>query len=142
VWTSEHTGETAASADRVFDLFKDVATWAEWNAGVERMELNGPFTAGTTGTMTGPGQDPLGFRLVWVDENQGFEDETEIPDAGVVVRVRHSLEPLPQGGTKITYRCVIEGPIADEIGPSLGSAITSDFPEVIAALATRASVTR
>jgi len=50
-----------------------------------------------------PGQDPLAFRLIWVTEGKGFEDETEIPDACVIVRVRHSLKKLSLGGTRITY---------------------------------------
>ncbi len=135
VWTNEHTGATTASADQVFGLFQDVATWPQWNAGVERMEMDGPFIAGTTGTMMVPGQDPLAFRLVWVEDGHGFEDETELQEAAVTVRVRHLLEPLPRGGTRITYRCVIDGPAVDQVGPSLGAAITSDFPDVIAALA-------
>src|SRR5260370_36201306 len=49
-----------------------------------------------------PGQDPLAFRLIWVTEGKGFEDETEIPDACVIVRVRHSLKKLSHGGTRIT----------------------------------------
>lgn len=52
----------------------------------------------------------------------------------MTVRVRHSLAPI-DGGTRITYRCVIDGPAADELGHQIGPAITGDFPEVMAALA-------
>lgn len=138
MWTVTHTGETAASADRVFALFKDVATWPKWNAGVERIDLDGPFATGTTGTMVVADQGALEFRLVWVAENAGFEDETPIAEADVVVRVRHTLQPKTDGGTRIEYRCVIEGPGADLVGPDIGPAITSDFPDVILALAERA----
>ncbi len=138
MWTYEHSVESQADRDAVFALFSDVATWPEWNAGVERMELDGPFVADTAGTMVVPGQEPMAFRLIWVEEGRGFEDETAVPSAGVVVRVRHSLEPLSDGGTRITYRCVIDGPAADEVGPGLGPVITADFPEVMAALSARA----
>ena len=138
MWTYEHSIETSASATRIFAMFEDVGSWPEWNPGVERMELNGPFAAGTTGTMFMPGQDPLAFRLIWVAQGQGFEDETEIPDAGIVVRVRHSLEQLEDGGSRITYAAKIDGPAADAVGPGIGPAISADFPQVMTALAMRA----
>jgi hypothetical protein len=138
VWTYEHSIETSADRSAIFAFFKDVSSWPEWNAGVERIELDGPFATGTTGTMFMPGQDAIRFRLVWVGDDQGFEDETEIADAGVTVRVRHTLEALRDRGTRITYSAVIDGPAADGLGPSIGPAITADFPEVMSALATRA----
>lgn len=138
MWSYETSLETGAGAEAVFEIFSDLANWPEWNAGVERMELQGPFATGTSGTMFMPGEEPLAFRLVWVGEGQGFEDETPIPDAGVVVRVRHTLNPLATGGTRITYAATVDGPAADTVGPEVGTAITADFPQVLAALAARA----
>jgi hypothetical protein len=82
-----------------------------------------------------PDHTALPFRLAWVREGRGFEDETEIPGPDVLVRVRHSLEPLATGGTRITYRATVEGPASKTIGPEIGPAVTADFPEVMAALA-------
>ncbi len=134
MWTYEHSVDSRASADAVFALFSDVSTWREWNAGVEHVELDGPFIAGATGRMTLPDQEPIAFRLTWTEQGRGFEDEVAIPAVDVVVRVRHSLEPLSNGGTRITYRCVIDGPAADVVGPELGPGITADFPDVMTAL--------
>lgn len=138
MWTYEHSIETAASAETIFEILRDVSYWSEWNPGVERIDLDGPFATGTSGVMVMPDQGSLSFRLAWVGEGRGFEDETEIPEAGVIVRVRHSLEPLVAGGTRITYRATVEGPAADALGPEIGPAVTADFPEVMAALAVRA----
>jgi hypothetical protein len=138
MWTYTHRLETTASADAIFALYADATTWPDWDAGLERMELDGPFVAGTTGTMFAFGQEPLRMRLKTVDAGRGFEDETPVPGAGVVVRVRHCLEPLSQGGTLITYTVTIDGPAADTVGPTLGPAITADFPQTMAALAARA----
>jgi len=138
MWKYEHSVETAAGPDAVFAVLEDVTRWPEWNHGVERIDLAGPFATGTPGVMVIPGQGSLDFRLAWVAKGQGFEDETPVPGTDVVVRVRHSLEPLAGGGTRITYRATIEGPTADALGPEIGSAVTSDFPEVMAALARRA----
>jgi Polyketide cyclase / dehydrase and lipid transport len=141
VWTCEFSFETAASADAIFAVYRDVAGWPRWDAGLDRMELDGPFAAGTTATMFVAGQDPLPMRLIWVEDGRGFEDETQVPDAGVVVRVRHSLEPRADGGgTRIVHSMTIDGPNADHVGPSLGPAITADFPQTMAAIARLAEV--
>lgn len=134
MWTYEHSVETEAPADAVFALFRDVAGWPDWNAGVARMELDGPFLAGTAGTMTLPDGEVMTSKLTWVEEGRGFEDETTVPDPGVVVRVRHSLESLADGGTRISYRCTVEGPSAAGVGPM----VIADFPEVMTALSARA----
>jgi hypothetical protein len=138
MWTYEHSLETRVRAETIFEILRDVERWPEWNPGVERIDLDGPFATGTAGVMVIPDQGSLSFRLVWVGEGRGFEDETAIPGADVVVRVRHSLEPLAAGGTRITYRATVEGPAADALGPEIGPAVTADFPEIVAALAARA----
>ena len=138
MWTYEHSLETRVGSKAVFEILRDTDRWREWNGGVERIDLDGPFATGTKGVMVIPDQGSLPFRLAWVGEGRGFEDETEVPGAEVVVRVRHSLEPLPTGGTRITYRATVEGPAADTLGPEIGPAVTADFPEVMAALAARA----
>jgi len=133
MWTKEYRAESTASAATLFAILADVASWPEWNAGVRRVKLNGPFAAGTTATMVLPDRTALSFRLMWVEGDRGFEDETEVPDVGVLVRVSHLLESLEGGGTRITYRCSVEGP--SDVGAEVGPAVSADFPDVIAALA-------
>ena len=59
-----------------------------------------------------------------------------MPDAGVTVRVRH--EVLTSGGAnKIVYRCEVEG-ASEEVCAEVGQQVTSDFDDVIAALAAAA----
>jgi Polyketide cyclase / dehydrase and lipid transport len=132
LWTGEHTIETKATAETLWALFRDVASWTTWNAGIEMVRLDGPFAAGTTFTMKPPGQDPLRSTLVEVRANESFVDETRVDD--LVVTVAHRLEPLPTGGTRITYAARAEGPGAAEVGPM----VTSDFPDVLAALVAKA----
>jgi uncharacterized protein YndB with AHSA1/START domain len=141
MWTVEHSLETSADPETIFALYRDVAAWPRWDAGLERMQLDGPFAVDTTGTMVIAGQEPLRMRLTWVEDGRGFEDETPIPGADVVVRVRHSLEPLDRGGTRITHTLSIDGPNADSLGPNLGRAISADFPQTMAALARLAEAT-
>lgn len=137
MWTYSHSVESSAPPAAIFARFRDVATWPEWDASLERMELDGPFVAGTTGRMVMRGQAPLATRLAWVELDRGFHDETPVPWAGVVVYVGHDLEPLERGGTRITFAVRIVGPNAAQLGPTIGPQITADFPLTMAALVAR-----
>jgi hypothetical protein len=114
VWSVEHSVETSARAEAVWRLWADVEGWPEWNAGVERIELRGPFAVGSTILMTPPGDDPVELRITEADE------------------------PVEDERSRITYRMEIMGPAAESVGPEIGPAISGDFPEVLAALAARA----
>lgn len=133
MWAYEHSVETAATPDAVWRHWADMATWPQWNDGIESIEVEGPFEVGTAFVMTPPGQEPIRLRLVEVKPGEAFTDEMDAGD--FVVRTTHRLEPVAAGGTRIVYRTEITGPAADRIGPELGPQITADFPAVLAALA-------
>jgi uncharacterized protein YndB with AHSA1/START domain len=135
MWTKEYSGISTARPAAVFSVLADPELWSEWNQGVSRIEMHGPFAAGTTAVMVLPDGTALPFRFTWVEAPAGFEDLTEVPDAGVSVRVRHELASSGTG-TRITYRCEVEGP--DNVAAEVGEAVSADFSEVIAALAARA----
>jgi hypothetical protein len=134
-WNAEHSTETTASAEAIWALFRDVAGWTAWNAGIERVELEGPFAEGTWFTMKPPHQDALRSRLVDVREGDRFTDETRVGD--LVVTVAHRIEDLG-ARRRVTFALDAAGPAAEHIGP----AIAADFPAVLAALAKRAEGVR
>lgn len=135
MWTKEYSGETTATPAEVFALLADPATWPEWNAGVARVEMTGPFKEGARAVMVFPDGAALPFVITWVEVDQGFADETPVPDAGVTLRVRHKLQPTATG-TRITYRVQADGP--DDAAAEIGAGASEDFPDVIAALAAHA----
>ena len=90
-WSAQHSIETTATPEVLWGIFRDVPAWKAWNAGIERIELEGPFAEGTWFTMTPTGQDPLRSRLLEVRENERFVDETRVGD--LVVTVAHRIEP-------------------------------------------------
>jgi hypothetical protein len=128
MWTHEESIETTASPLRIWALFSDVAGWKAWNAGIESIEVHGPFARGTRFSMRPPGQDAFESTLIDVSENQGFTDETVIDGTRVVVY--HRIESLAPGRTKVTYSTEITGPGAQEFGPL----VTADFPDVLRSL--------
>jgi hypothetical protein len=135
MWVKEYVGRSTARTEQVFSVLADAERWPEWNEGVSKLEMHGPFVAGTSAVMVLPDGTALPFSFTWVEENVGFEDLTEVPDAGVSVRVRHELSRT-ESGTQITYRCEVDGP--DDVAAEVGSAVSADFAEVISALAARA----
>ncbi|HZR49887.1 MAG TPA: SRPBCC family protein [Streptosporangiaceae bacterium] len=132
MWEYEHSVATTASAEALWRHWSDVPAWPSWNAGIEKIEIDGPFQVGTAFTMTPPGDDPVSMRLTEVVPGELFTDEMDAGD--FAVRTTHRLTPTADGRTRVTYRTEITGPAAGQVGPELGPAITADFPEVLAAL--------
>ncbi len=129
-YTFTHTIETDVAPTAIWSLYEDVASWPSWDAQAERVTRDGPFATGTTGAMKFHGQEPLAYTLTKVDPGREFVDETPVGD--LVVRVSHLLEPLDEGGARITYGVEIDGPAeqAQQVGPM----ITADFPKTLDAL--------
>ncbi len=137
MWKVEHAVETSARAEDVWNVWADVERWPEWNAGVERIELNGPFAVGSTILMTPPGDETVELRITEAVEPELFVDEADGGD--FVVRTTHRVEQVGNGRSRITYRMEITGPAADTAGPEIGPEISGDFPQVLEALAKRAA---
>lgn len=139
MWSTEVTGESVAAPAEVFAVLAEPRTWSQWNDGVADIRMDGPFATGATAVMVFPDGSELLFHLASVEDGRGFEDVTEVPDAGVTVRVRHELEAFGTG-TRITYRCTVEGP--DNVASEVGAGVSADFGDVITALAARAEKLR
>ena len=133
MWEYEYRLETSATPEALWRHWADMASWPQWNDGIEAITVDGPFAVGTVFTMTPPGDEPIRMRLTEIKPGESFTDEMDAGD--FVVRTVHRLEPLAHGRTRITYRTEITGPAADQVGPELGPAITADFPDVLTALA-------
>jgi polyketide cyclase/dehydrase/lipid transport protein len=136
MWTNEQSIETTASPAAIWRLWSNVSGWPEWNADIERIEISGPFAAGSTISMTPVGQDPIELRIAEAVEPDLFVDEADF--AGVVVRTIHRVEGLKAERSRIIYRMEISGPAADSVGPEVGPQISADFPATLAALVQRA----
>ena len=132
MWEYEHSVETTAAPTTLWQHWSDMATWPQWNGGIETIDVEGPFAVGTTFTMTPPRDEAIRMRLVEIKPGASFTDEMDAGD--FVVRTQHRLEPTATGLTRIVYRTEITGEAADHIGPELGPQIAADFPDVLAAL--------
>jgi hypothetical protein len=136
MWTTEHSVETAATPERIWELWADVPTWPERNADLERAELSGPFAAGSTITMFAAGDDPIELTITEAAPPERFVDQADLCEA--VVRTIHRLDRVGDDRIHVTYRMEIAGPQGDSLGPEIGPQISADFPDVIRALVAQA----
>ncbi len=128
----EHSEVTDASTDAVYALWADVARWPEWDTSIVSITIDGPFAAGSRGTMVIEGLPPIPYTLTEVTPGRSFSDETAIP--GALLRFIHVVETT-DGRTKVTHRVEIEGEQAQALGPG----VTGDVPEAMRALVKLAS---
>ncbi|MDQ0802199.1 SRPBCC family protein [Arthrobacter sp. SLBN-112] len=132
MWAYENSIETTAAPEAIWRLWSDVENWGAWNGEIEKIEINGPFAAGTQILMTPPGDDPIPLVIAEAVENERFVDEARFGD--LLLRTTHRIDPIGQGRIRVVYRMEITGDGADEAGPQIGPGITADWPETMAAL--------
>ena len=132
MWEYEHSIETNATPEAIWRLWSDVRNWSAWNGEIEKIEINGPFEAGTQILMTPPEDDPITLVIAEAVENERFVDEARFDS--LLLRTTHRIDPAGQGRIRVVYRMEITGDGADEAGPQIGPGITADWPETMAAL--------
>jgi hypothetical protein len=131
MWEYQNAVETTAAPEAIWRLWSDVENWGSWNAEIEKIEINGPFAAGSQILMTPPDNDPIPLVIAEAVENERFVDEARFGD--LLLRTTHRID-ADQGRTRVVYRMEITGSGADEAGPQIGPGITADWPETMAAL--------
>jgi uncharacterized protein YndB with AHSA1/START domain len=136
MWATEHSVEATTAPEQIWRLWADVARWPEWNGDIERIELIGPFAAGSRIVMTPVGDEPIELQIAEVVEPELFVDEADMGE--IVVRTIHRVRRIDSDRVRVTYRMEITGPAGDTLGPQVGPEISGDFPQILAALAGRA----
>jgi hypothetical protein len=127
MWSTEYTRETPLAPEAVWAALRDLHTGTKLSERSNAIEIHGPFAVGTEMSVTPEGQeDPLRSTIVELVDGAVYTDQTEFN--GLILRNRHSLTPLANGGTLITHCLEIDGPAADDVGPELGPRISEDFP--------------
>ena len=135
MWTTEHTATSPLPRPRIWAAVRDLHTGALRYPGADAFELHGDFAVGTELTVIPEGQEPIRSRICDLVEDETYADITDLGDVTLVFRYR--LDDV-DGGTRVRYSLVIDGPAADTAGGELGPQISADFPASLAALLERA----
>jgi hypothetical protein len=131
MWTAEYSVQTEQPTTAVWAALRALHTGSTASADGDRFEIHGPFAVGTELDVTPQGQQTFRSRIVELQENERYADQTEFGD--ITLTFRHTLTPA-RNGTRVTHQLVIDGLGADEQGPELGPQITADFPGALDAL--------
>src|SRR2546430_9015158 len=126
---NQRSVETSASPAAVWKVWSDTSTWQEWNPDVQSMTLNGPFAAGTSGTMKTK-QGTRQVQLTEVVPGRSFRLETT-----VIPLTRFAFECQVVAGsagkTSTSQAIRVGGPLGVGGGGMMGSPIANNLPEML-----------
>jgi uncharacterized protein YndB with AHSA1/START domain len=125
MWSVEHTAHSSASPEAVWALWANAAEWPRWNPTIAEVSLDGPFAEGTTGRLKPTNGPSSAMVLRDVRPAAGFSDVARL--LGAQMRVEHEVADAPEGGSRVTERAVLHGPLARLWSLLLGRQLRRDM---------------
>jgi hypothetical protein len=127
----EHSIVVQAPAERIFNIYQDVAAWPTWDPDTKRASLDGPFVVGTCGSLTPTKGNTVPMVLTKVEPNACFTVESTIP----LFRMVFEHELVPQGaGVKVIHRVTFSGLLTFLLGRMLVKQLNQGLPVTLAGL--------
>ncbi len=134
--SNERSVETTASPQAAWKIWSDTSTWPEWNPDVQSMTLNGPFAAGTTGTMKTK-QGTRAIQLTEVVPGTSFRLETTVIPLTRFAFVC-KVSSGSGGKTTLSQAILVGGPLGGLVGGMMSKQIADTFPALLQGLARKA----
>jgi hypothetical protein len=101
--------ESSAPPAAFFARWADMATWPEWNQDTEWVRLDGPFAAGSTGTLKPKGGPKVKFTISALVPGRRFVDVSHL--IGARLTFDHAVEPR-ESGCEVRVAVTLAGPLA------------------------------
>src|SRR4051794_25803220 len=95
---TEAQARSTARPAAFFERWADMATWPEWNMDTEWVRLDGPFAAGSTGTLKPKGGPKVKFVVDSLSDRE-FVDLSKL--VGARATFRPTLQPVGAGGCDV-----------------------------------------
>ncbi|HEY2161223.1 MAG TPA: SRPBCC family protein [Solirubrobacteraceae bacterium] len=133
MWSVEHTAPSNAGRETLWKLFAEPGAWPGWNPTIGEASFDGPIANGTTGRVK-PKRGPAAkVVLADVQEPAGFTTVSRLP--GARLRIVHELAEARGGGSLVTERAVLDGPLAGIWAVVLGRQLRHDMTAAVEGLA-------
>jgi hypothetical protein len=139
-WRATSSAPSTGPRETVWLLWADVPSWPRWNPTLAEASFDGPIADGVTGTLK-PRKGPRSkIVLRDVREAAAFTAESRLP--GARLRIEHEVADVPEGGSLVTERAVISGPLARIWALLFGRQLERDMATAVEALARAAERAR
>lgn len=126
-WETTSTLEAGVTPASIWEkAYADAEAWPKWNAEIKRAELDGPLTLGANAKIVFRTGLRLRFHVVEFDDGRLFTDESRLP--GARMGHRHLVEPIEDGGSRLTNAIYIDGPLAPVWRRIMGPAAARTLP--------------
>jgi len=130
------TLDTKAAPDAVWRIWSQPESWHEWNPDVEFVKLDGPFAAGTTGTMRTKRGGTHPIQLEEVNDGRSFQLGTAAMPG---THFHFQCEIAPSGGgSRISQSISMSGPMGGLFSAMMGKKIAQSFEPILRGLASKA----
>ena len=131
VLSSSHATSTAPPS-AFFERWAAMDTWPEWDEAVRWVRRDGPFAAGTTGSLKPRGGPKVSFVIETVDPGREFTDCSPMPGASLTIR--HLVAVKDDGRTRVDIEVSLDGPLARVWKVLVGRGIATSTPAGLARL--------
>lgn len=121
----------------MWEVWTDVAAWPRWNPTVAAAALDGPFAEGASGKFKHVNGVRSKIVLRDVRPGTGFVVASGLP--GARLRIEHEVLGVPQGGSRVTERAVVDGPLGRLWSLLLGRQLRRDVVDGTEATARQAA---
>jgi len=125
VLSSSHATSTAPPS-AFFERWAAMDTWPEWDEAVRWVRRDGPFAAGTTGSLKPRGGPKVSFVIETVDPGREFTDCSSMPGASLTIR--HLVAVKDDGRTRVDIEVSLDGPLARVWKVLVGRGIATSTP--------------
>ncbi len=132
---AEHSVETTVPPKAIWAIWQNVSEWNTWDHNIEHSRINGPFEAGTKGTLK-PKDGPLVHtKLTRVEPYSMFSDEAKLPLARIIVT--HTLSSRGKK-TLVTHKIEMKGILAFFFAVVIGRNMKKNLPKEMIAMIKKA----
>jgi hypothetical protein len=127
----EHRIVVRAPAARIFGIYEKVDAWHTWDPDTQQAFIDGPFEAGSRGTLKPTRGNTVPMMLTQVVKNKLFTAESKI----ALFRMVFEHELTPKGNnTEVVHRVTFSGPLSFLLGRMLAKPVNAGLPVTLANL--------